>query len=92
MVFNHDQAYRRVKWSRRFRCLVPVLSPGGPVTVAITVAGEQHHVPACHVVYLEAWRLLFGEGGAVAGYCLPACTGAAIIAKVLRLPPRPLHR
>ena len=83
MVFDHDQAYHRVKRSRCFWCLVPVLSPGG----VVRVAGEQHHVPSGCVVSLEAWHLLFGEGGAVAGYCLPARTVAAIIAKVLRLPP-----
>ena len=47
---------------------------------------EQRHVPAGHVVYPEAWRLLFGEAGAVPGYCLPARTVAAVIAKVLLLP------
>ena len=55
--------------------MVLVLSPG----VAVTVTGEQHNVPAGHVVYLEARRLLFAEGGAQAGYCLPARTVAAIL-------------
>ena len=39
------------------------------------------------MVYFEPWRLLFGEAGAVPGYCLPARTVTAIVAKVLRLPP-----
>ena len=51
------------------------------------MAGERHHLPAGQAVYFEAWCLLFGEGGAVAGYCLPARTVATIVAKVLRLPP-----
>ena len=51
------------------------------------MAGEEHHVPAGHVVYFKAWRLSFGEGGTLAGYCLPARTVAAIVAKVLPLPP-----
>ena len=38
-------------------------------------------------MYLEAFRLLFGEAGAVAAYCLTARMVAIIIAKVLRLPP-----
>ena len=50
------------------------------------VAGKEKHVPAGHVVYFEAWRLLFGEGGAVPGYCPSARTVATIVAKVLRLP------
>ena len=29
VVFDHDQAYRRVKRSCHFRCLVPFASPGG---------------------------------------------------------------
>ena len=48
---------------------------------------EQHHVRAGNLVSLEAWRLSFGEGGTVAGYCLPARTVAAIIVKVLLFPP-----
>ena len=82
VVFDHDQAYRRVKRSRRFRCLTPVVSPGG----VVTVGDEQQHVPAGQVVYLEALRLLFGEGGAVAAYCLTARIVAMVIAKVLHLP------
>ena len=39
------------------------------------------------MVYFEPWRLLFGEAGAVPGYCLAARTVTAIVAKVLRLPP-----
>ena len=56
------------------------------------MGGEEHHVSAGHAVYFEAGRLLFGEGGAVPGYCLPARTVATIVAKVLLLPPRALHR
>ena len=83
VVFDHDRAYRRVKRSCRFCCLVPIVSPGG----SVIVDGGQHHLPAGHMAYCEAWRLLFGEVGAVPGYCLPARTVTAIVAKVLRLPP-----
>ena len=83
VVFDHDQAYCRVKRSHRFRCLVPIVFPGG----SAVVGGEEHHVPAGRMVYFEPWRLLFGEAGAVPGYCLPARTVTAIVAKVLRLPP-----
>ena len=82
-MFDHDQAYRRVKRSRCLRCLIPVVSPGG----VVTVEGEQHHVLASQDVYLEALRLLFVEGRAVAGYCLPARKVAMVITKVLHLPP-----
>ena len=82
-MFDHDQAYRRVKRSRRFRCLIPIISPGA----AVVVDGKQHHVPAGRMVYFEPWRLLFWEAGAVPGYCLPARTVTAIVAKVLCLPP-----
>ena len=81
VVFDHDQAYRRVKRSRRFRCLVCIVSPGG----SVVVDGEQHQVPASRIVYFEPWRLLFGEAGAVPGYGLPAGTITAIVTKVLRL-------
>ena len=83
VVFDHDQAYRRVKRSDRFRCIVPVVSPGG----SVIVRGDQVHVPSSRIVYHMVWRLLFGEAGAVAGYCVAARTVAAVIAKVLRLPP-----
>ena len=63
LVFDHDQAYRRVKRQRAFRALVPVVSPGGTVPVA----GSQVFVPEGDVVYLEMWRLLFGEAGWVPG-------------------------
>lgn len=33
-------------------------------------------MPDGHVVYLELFRLLFGEAGAVAAYCLVARTAA----------------
>ena len=33
VVFHHDQAYRRVKRSRRFRCFIPIISPGAAVVV-----------------------------------------------------------
>ena len=39
------------------------------------------------MVYFKPWHLLFGEAGAVPGYCLPARTATAIVPKVLRLPP-----
>ena len=46
-VFNHDQAYRRVRQSRRLHCLVPVILPGGwdPLVggQAYVLAGEVHH-------------------------------------------------
>ena len=51
------------------------------------MGGEQRHVPAGLMVYFEAWRLLFGEAGAVPGYSLPARTVATVIAEILRLPP-----
>ena len=83
VVFDHDKAYRSEKRSRRFRCLIPLISPGG----VVTVGGEQRHVPAGQMFYLQAGCLLFGEAGAVPGYCLAARTATAVIAKVLRLPP-----
>ena len=72
-----------MKRSRRFRCLIPIISPGA----AVVVDGEQHHVPADQMVYFEPLRLLFWEAGAVPGYCLPARTVTAIVAKVVHLPP-----
>ena len=83
VVFDHDRAYRRVKRLRRFCCLVPIVSPGG----SVVVDGEQHHVLAGRVVSFEPWRLLFGEAGAVPGYCLLPRTVTVIVAKVLCLPP-----
>ena len=63
VVFDHDEAYCRVKRLHRFRCLVPIISPGA----AVVVDGELHRVPAGRMVYFEPWRLLFGEAGAVPG-------------------------
>ena len=80
-VFDHDQAYRRVKHHRTFRALVSVLSPGDTVSVG----GDDVFVPAGEVVYLEMWCLLFGEVESVAGYCCVARAIVVILAKVLAL-------
>ena len=82
LTFDHDQAYRRVRRQCPFRCLVPVISPGG----LIRSAGGDTFVPAGGVVYLEFSRLLFGEAGAVAGYCCPARVVAVALARVLLVP------
>ena len=82
LTFDHDQTYRRVRRQCPFRCLVPVISPGGP----IRSAGGDTFVPAGGVVYLEFSRLLFGEAGAVAGYCCPARVVAVALARVLLVP------
>ena len=74
VLWDHDQAYQRVKRSPQFRCLVPVLSPGDWLEVEWVEAGT--------VVFLEMHGLLFWEAGLVGAYCLVATT----IAVVLDLP------
>ena len=81
LVFDHDQAYRRVKRQRAFRALVPVVSPGGTVPVA----GAEVFVPSGDLVYLEMGRLLFGEAGSVPGYCCVARVIVVVLCKVLAL-------
>ena len=82
LTFDHDQTYRRVRRRCPFRCLVPVVSPGG----WIDVGGSDVFVPEGQVVYLEFDRLLFGEGAAVPGYCCPARTVAVVVVRILLLP------
>ena len=82
VVFNHDQAYRRVRRAADFRCLIPIISPGAFLD---TPAGR-HWIPEGDVVYLELWRLLFGAAGAVAAYCLVARTIALCRCAVLLVP------
>ena len=57
------------------------MSPGDTVFVN----GADIFVPAGDIVYLEMWRLLFGEGGAVAGYCCLSRAVVVILCKVLAL-------
>ena len=78
MIWDRDQAYRQVKRSLQFLCPVPVLSPGD------WLGGEW--VEEGRVVYLEMFRLLFGEAGSVPAYCLVARTIAVICCKVLGMP------
>ena len=78
MIWDHDQAYRRVKRSMQFRCLVPVLSPGE------WLGGEW--VEGGRLVYLEMHQLLFGQAGSMPAYCLVARTTAVICCKVLGMP------
>ena len=68
LVFDHDEAYRRVKRQCAFRALVPVVSLGD----VVPMAGSEVFVPEGQIVYLEMWRLLFGEAGSVPGYCCVA--------------------
>ena len=82
LVFDHDQAYRRITRNCPFRALIPITSPGAWLR---TPRGRVH-VPQGTVVYLEMDRLLFGEGGAVPGYCCPARMIAIILARILLLP------
>ena len=82
VVFDHDKAYRRVRRARRFRCIVPVISPGG----VIVQDGVETFVEAGRIIFLEMFRLLFGEAAAVAAYCLVARTIALLCCKVLDIP------
>ena len=59
-----------------------MISPGG----TIHTAGGDTFVPAGTLVYLEFGRLLFGEAGAVTGYCCPARVVAVVLARVLGVP------
>ena len=49
VVFDHDQAYRRVQRLWRFHCLILVGSPRG----SVVVGSENWHVPPGGVVYLS---------------------------------------
>lgn len=87
LIFDHDQAYRRVRRTRyasryadRFRCLVAVMS----LVAKLDATGT--FVPSGTVVYLEMARLLFGEATAVGAYYLIARTIAVACCKVLSLP------
>ena len=72
---------RRIERHRAFRALVPLVSPGD----TITINGEDFFVDEGKVVHLDMCRLLFGEGGAVAGYCCLSRAVVIIICKVLAL-------
>ena len=67
VIFDYDQAYHRVLRSRQVCCLMPVAAPRGGGQVD-TVEGPVW-VADREVVYFELFRLLVGEGAAVAGYC-----------------------
>ena len=81
LVFNHNQGYRRIRRHCAFRALVPLVSLGD----TIAIDGEDAFVDEGDVVCLEMWRLLFGEGGAVPGYCCLSRAVVVILYKVLAL-------
>ena len=81
---NHYLFAGRRDFAASFRALV---AGGGTGDATIMLAQQLADAGgAGTVVYLEFSRLLFGEAGAVAGYCCPARTVAVAITRVLLVP------
>ena len=85
LVFDESSAYRRVTTEPGLRRLIPVRVPAGGATVRLK-GGSSVRLPGGQIVFLEMYRLLFGEAGAVIGYCRSARIMAIMISTVLLVP------